>query len=176
MRRFEGWWSSLSGNAEYMCCKPAGLSALQQKVHQPHTWSAGWPMNTRGVLVAKLMNQSASLVARGRLTDAHLVRLLPVLLPFCMLQDLHLGGGRATGLVFGDTAIPFRCVRSCRLTAAVPTSVHVSSLQHPATRHSAAEVPTQARALGTWRVWCQQASASDVLYLLCVLCVLCAGV
>lgn len=31
-------------------------------------------------------------------------------LPDIFSQDLHLGGGRATGLVFGDTAIPFRCV------------------------------------------------------------------
>ncbi len=25
-------------------------------------------------------------------------------------QDLHLGGGRATGLLFGGVAVPFRCV------------------------------------------------------------------
>lgn len=52
------------------------------------------------------------------------------LLPGCVSQDLHLGGGRATGLVFGDTAIPFRCVWGCRLAAA--TSLTVCSLQHPA--------------------------------------------
>jgi hypothetical protein len=28
----------------------------------------------------------------------------------CVLQDLGLGGGRATGLVFGETAVPFRSV------------------------------------------------------------------
>lgn len=30
----------------------------------------------------------------------------------CALQDLHLGGGRATGLVIGETAIPFRCAHA----------------------------------------------------------------
>lgn len=37
------------------------------------------------------------------------------------VQDLHLGGGRATGLVFGDTAIPFRYSHTrCSLAACMP--------------------------------------------------------